>query len=168
VVVSRSARCALTCCHVVRFQPWHASLSLGPSGGPYHDLPPKRRWFRYSLRTLFVVVTVIGCWLGYELNWIRERRAFIASEVSTRIDEDWWNCSVTDGGRSAPGLLALFGEEGFSALSVLAESQSVELLTANDRQRLQEARHLFPEATIQTVHLSETKNGKCVKLARPK
>ena len=28
---------------------------------------PKRRWFRrrYSLATLFVVVTVVECWVGY-------------------------------------------------------------------------------------------------------
>jgi hypothetical protein len=25
---------------------------------------PKRRWFKYSLRTLFVVVTAFGVWLG--------------------------------------------------------------------------------------------------------
>ena len=36
---------------------------------------PKRRWFAYSLRTLFVVVTVFGCWLGLELKFIHEREA---------------------------------------------------------------------------------------------
>ena len=25
---------------------------------------PKRRWFAFSLRTLFVVMTVVGCYLG--------------------------------------------------------------------------------------------------------
>ncbi len=35
----------------------------------------RRRWLpRYSLRTLFIVLTVIGCWLGYELSWIRQRQ----------------------------------------------------------------------------------------------
>ena len=34
---------------------------------------PKPRRFRFSLRTLFVVVTLVGCWLGYQLNWIRQR-----------------------------------------------------------------------------------------------
>jgi hypothetical protein len=27
--------------------------------------PPRRRWFRFSLRTLFVVVTLLGIWLGF-------------------------------------------------------------------------------------------------------
>ncbi len=34
---------------------------------------PKRRWFRFSLRTLFVVVTVFGVWLGWNLHQVQER-----------------------------------------------------------------------------------------------
>jgi hypothetical protein len=38
-------------------------------------MPPTHcRWFRFSLRTLFVAVTVLACWLGYQFSWIRERR----------------------------------------------------------------------------------------------
>jgi hypothetical protein len=36
---------------------------------------PKRRWFRFSLRTLFVVVTVIACWLGWNVHVVRQRQA---------------------------------------------------------------------------------------------
>ncbi len=36
----------------------------------------KRRWFRFSLRTLFVVVTVFGVWLGWEIKYVRDRRRF--------------------------------------------------------------------------------------------
>ena len=39
---------------------------------------PKRRWFRWSLRTMFVVVTLFAVWLGYSLNWIRERDKILA------------------------------------------------------------------------------------------
>ncbi len=37
---------------------------------------PKHRRLRFSLRTLFVVVTVAACivgWTAYQLNWIRQR-----------------------------------------------------------------------------------------------
>ena len=38
--------------------------------------PPKtrHRWFRFSLRSLFVAVTVICVWLGWNLNTVRERQ----------------------------------------------------------------------------------------------
>ena len=39
---------------------------------------PKRRWPRFSLRTMFVVVTVFGCWLGWNIHCIRERDVFYA------------------------------------------------------------------------------------------
>ena len=37
-----------------------------------------RRWFSFSLRTLFVVVTLGCCWLGWQLNIVRERKAAMA------------------------------------------------------------------------------------------
>ena len=44
--------------------------------------PPKRRWFRFSLRTMFVVVTVFGVWLGWNLQIVRERNAVKAMVLS--------------------------------------------------------------------------------------
>jgi len=38
--------------------------------------PLRRRWFRFSLRTLFVLVAVLGVflgWLGVQVKWIRDR-----------------------------------------------------------------------------------------------
>ena len=43
--------------------------------------PPKRRWLRWSLRTLFVVVTVVACWLAYAIPWIKAHREFLAASV---------------------------------------------------------------------------------------
>ena len=41
---------------------------------------PRRRWFRFafSLRTLFVVVTIFGVWLGWNHKIVRERKAVLA------------------------------------------------------------------------------------------
>jgi len=36
----------------------------------FQDAPPRRRWFRYSLRTLFVMVTVLGVWLGIQVLFV--------------------------------------------------------------------------------------------------
>jgi hypothetical protein len=38
---------------------------------------PRRRWFSYSLRTLFVLVTVVAVWLGLELRFVRERESWL-------------------------------------------------------------------------------------------
>ncbi len=50
---------------------------------------PNRRWFRYSLRTLFVVVTVFSAWLALGVHKVREREKILASEYvnSTPIDD---------------------------------------------------------------------------------
>ena len=104
-----------------------------------------RRWFRFSLRTLFVALTLFGCWLGYEMNWIRQRRGVIgASQV-----RNWrYYVAVTLYGNPpkehrqpvysiAPWPLNWFGEPGYWAV-VLPKGTS-------DREAAR-VRGLFPEA----------------------
>ena len=43
---------------------------------------PRRRWFRYSLGSLFILLTVLGIWLGVQVNWIHGRH-----EAQRWIDE---------------------------------------------------------------------------------
>ena len=40
---------------------------------------PKRRWFRFSLRMLLVVVTVLCVWLGFKVNAARRQREAVAA-----------------------------------------------------------------------------------------
>ena len=106
-------------------------------------LAPKRRWF-FSLRTLFVVVTVVDAvlgWVIYELNWIRQRHALLA-------DFPRWSAYPVGGKPSAPGLLWLFGEHGRSivTLVVLVDDPSLPIDTKADIQR---AKRLFPEARVE-------------------
>jgi hypothetical protein len=51
---------------------------------------PQRRWFRFSLRTLFVVVTVIACWLGWNVQIVRRRTATraILETLGAEIDDE--------------------------------------------------------------------------------
>src|SRR5690242_447185 len=103
---------------------------------------PKRRWFRFSLRTLFVLLTLVACWLGYELNWIRLRHAALTSGIVEEANDPFAGLPQTT---AAPGMLWLFGENGYVGLSMplLGEEttpEEDELLTALEE--------LFPEASI--------------------
>ena len=94
---------------------------------------PKRRWFRFSLRTLFVLVTIIGAWLGYQLNWIRQRHEFLAARYRT-IPAAWRSDLKPP---EPPWQLRLLGEHRVNCLAV-PKSQGPR------------ARDLFPEAVIFT------------------
>ncbi|HEY2840785.1 MAG TPA: hypothetical protein VGJ26_16630 [Pirellulales bacterium] len=41
--------------------------------------PPRRRWFQFSLATMFVVVTIFAIWLKWELNFVHERKEAIGA-----------------------------------------------------------------------------------------
>jgi hypothetical protein len=41
------------------------------------DTAPKRRWFRFSLLAMFVVVTVFGGWIGRELHVVQNRERLL-------------------------------------------------------------------------------------------
>jgi len=38
---------------------------------------PEGRWFQWSLRTLFVAMTVLCLWLGWNVNQVQQRRALL-------------------------------------------------------------------------------------------
>jgi len=99
----------------------------------------KRRWFRYSLRTLFVMMTVFACWLGYELNWIRQRHAVLQDWNASAFTPLFPHTRV-----SPPGMLGLFGEIGYGCL--WKESQTP--LTNQEEGKLASVRRMFPEATV--------------------
>jgi hypothetical protein len=42
------------------------------------DVKPKRRWFRFSLRTLFVLVTVLCLWLAYQMSFVHQRKRLLS------------------------------------------------------------------------------------------
>jgi hypothetical protein len=93
----------------------------------------KRRWFRFSLRTLFVVTTIIGVcagWVLYQLNWIRQRHDFTA-----RYSWIGWAWRPDVEPPDAPLSLRLFGETRMTAI------RTPESLAEH-------AHELFPESVI--------------------
>ena len=52
---------------------------------------PKRRWYQFSLRTMFVLVFVVSvplAWVGYSLNWIKERCAILDRGEVSLVDSE--------------------------------------------------------------------------------
>ena len=47
---------------------------------------PHRRWFRFSLRSLFVAVTLFACWLGWNWRQVRERDSLLQLAGVYRAD----------------------------------------------------------------------------------
>lgn len=91
---------------------------------------PRRRW-TFSLRTLLVVVTLLAIllgWVGYSLNWIRERHRFLDFGFPGQ-----WSTSP---GAKPPLLLRPFGERG------------VVHVIAVERDTFKAAKGLFPEAKV--------------------
>jgi hypothetical protein len=93
---------------------------------------PRRRW-SFSLRTLFVLVAAFACWLGYSMNWIRERHAALAQD-GVRHALQW---------RGSTGPMPL-------SLTILGESTVpvISLGTAELHGQKERMRQLFPEATV--------------------
>jgi len=117
------------------------------------QLAPNRRWLRFSLRMLFVVVTVLACWLGYELNWVRERRAVTGNPLVQVQDfhlSVWrdFKYGPRTSARThqqhpvAPWPLDLLGEPGYWIIS---------LPKGTTEQEASRIRRLFPEAERVTV-----------------
>ena len=68
---------------------------------------PRRRWYSFSLRTLFVLVTVLGVflgWLAVQVKWIRDRH-----EVMSRPGDRLHGYL---GQTKAPWSIRIFGEQG--------------------------------------------------------
>ena len=91
---------------------------------------------RYSLRTLFVLVTlaaIICAWVAYQLNCIRQRHQFLAEKQTDRVDliAYPYGCVPPD----CPWALRILGEKRCKAIIVAHEDEA-------------EAHSLFPEADV--------------------
>ena len=103
---------------------------------------PTRRLFRFSLRTLFVLVTLLCIYLGWAMNWQRQRQVFLKSANVELVNESWF-----PGDPSAPWSLRLLNEPGIVNICY----------NCPDQEQLLRASKLFPEAKIQFMKLSKSR-----------
>jgi len=107
---------------------------------------PKRRWLRFSVRTMLVTVMVFAfsiAWVQSRLAWIRDRHNFAIEWpfIITVFPGRAWYAAEEATYWRAPGLLWLFGERGHP---------TIEYWNPDDAK---EAQSLFPEATCSLVSL---------------
>ena len=112
---------------------------------PVVTTTPRRRWFRFSLRTLFVVVTVFAAWLGWELNWIRERR-LIANGAPRWVVFDTQLGTQHLVQPKAPGILWIFGEPGYAAVRLVV---CIDDQNGDEDKEIMRAKGLFPESLVE-------------------
>jgi hypothetical protein len=106
---------------------------------------PKRRWFRFSLRTLLVVVTVLGSvlgWVTWNLNWIRERHATMTWYKQNGCGP----VNVFQDGTKAPWSIRILGEPGYG--TILLDVKLNRIPTADDQRVKRQVELLFPESTV--------------------
>ena len=97
------------------------------------------RWFRFSLRTAFVVLTIVGVWLGWNISRLRAREKALKRLVggSARLD------FMLPPEKRLPIVWSILGTETVSSICLPRERYS--------EAEFDEIRALFPESKIQRL-----------------
>jgi len=122
---------------------------------------PKRRW-TYSLRTLFVVVTIICLWFGWNINPVRERKAWrarlgpaLAQPASSLNDSPniaRWRIINNASKANAESPIV---PQSISCVRQLLGDEPIDFLTVSSSDHAR-ARQLFPEAWIIPIPVNES------------
>ena len=104
-----------------------------------------RRWFRFSLSTFFVLLTVFGIalgWICYQVNWVRERENVFKEIVTTayRSPRTW---TTTE-----PKLWRLVNHV-FNCRRGSLYWDRIVLRDESRRADVRRVQWLFPEATVE-------------------
>jgi len=114
----------------------------------------KRRWLRFGLRTVFVVVACTASFFGllrWARNWAAERQAFLETDSNQRVPM----AIVTSDSHSAPLPLRLLGEQGILEMKIGFEGPAdaplgdIYALSAEQKAEVDRIQRLFPEARIE-------------------
>ena len=129
---------------------------------------------QFFIRTLLVPAVVIGAityFVIVQLNWIKQRHEFVTVEKGILISQSTLSVpksmhSEGAGPVAVPWSLWLFGERSYEEVRIYVESDEGarlsrefwqndvdertedKLLTTADRERLERAKQLFPEAIV--------------------
>ena len=107
-----------------------------------------RRWFRFSLRTCFVVLTLFAVWLGVQVKWVSDRRAARQWIAEHQPQPEagrytWYTLSPTYTRPPLPWVLKALREQPVHLISIA--------VGPDDREDVERLRKLFPEAEVLTI-----------------
>ena len=109
---------------------------------------PKPRLPRYSLRTMFVVVTMLACWLGWQVNIVHQRKALLRSVKQ----EGGWSMGYLDSYEERGIRTNMFPpQHRLPAWRLWLGDKSICHIAFRDesmRKEADRARELFPEAEV--------------------
>lgn len=127
-----------------------------------NDPKPRSRWWRFSLRTMFIVVTLLCCWLGWESSIVRNRQSVLkemrsSSAVHFVTAEEWKGrfplpMSVSPG-PSAPRAASIPVTRAWLGDVAIQEIWYAPYLTSLSDAELSRLRRTFPEAELRREEL---------------
>src|SRR5262245_32878590 len=104
------------------------------------------RRFRFTLRTLFVVLTLLCLWLGYYAKWAHSRRAarsWIQAHMYI-VPDDSISFYPIRSGPTMPWPLRLFGEQPWEVIELVRMDDAPDVYA----RQIERIRALFPEADV--------------------
>jgi hypothetical protein len=106
---------------------------------------PRRRWLRFSLRTMFVLMTLVVLWLGWQVHIVRTRRAAVL-ELRNNPAAQIFTAAEFENPLGSPKEAAVV-----SKLRLLLGDEPVSLIRYDSGWRaanLVRMKELFPEADV--------------------
>jgi hypothetical protein len=119
---------------------------------PSPDGRPRRRWFRFSLRTMLIVVTALCVWLAWESSVVRERRELRRELTESRFEFETaanWSQRIPLGASlekpaSVSLVRRLLGDEAIQHIWYVPHYQEPE----ETKELLARLKRVFPEAEL--------------------
>jgi hypothetical protein len=110
-----------------------------------------RRWFSFSLRTMFVVVTALCCYLAWQMSIVRQRQSMLSElrvqpHVQVTTAETW--LQLLSPGPESPKMATIprvrqwLGDEAIQTISLGRGYHTLK------QEQLDQLAKIFPEATV--------------------